>query len=134
MLRTNRKSHMKVEGTKCTNIPSCENNIGPANEANCHLAIDKRTAGSRVPDRVGCSQLPRSDSAYHHYRVSFQQQVGVGTRFRETRLMNGREQAVELEVAEYTENKCVRMIPLTSLISEFEVRIPARQQKLPDQP
>jgi len=38
------------------------------------------------------------------------QQVGVGTRFLETRLMNGREQTVELEVAEYVDNDRVRMI------------------------
>jgi ribosome-associated toxin RatA of RatAB toxin-antitoxin module len=39
-----------------------------------------------------------------------EQQQGVGTRFRETRTMNGREQTVELEVAEYVENERVRMI------------------------
>ena len=38
------------------------------------------------------------------------QQVGAGTRFRETRLMNGREHTVELEVAEYVDNDRVRMI------------------------
>ena len=38
------------------------------------------------------------------------QQVGVGTRFRETRIMKGREETVELEVAEYVENDRVRMI------------------------
>ena len=35
---------------------------------------------------------------------------GVGARFRETRLMNGRENTTELEVAEYVENDRVRMI------------------------
>jgi uncharacterized protein YndB with AHSA1/START domain len=38
------------------------------------------------------------------------QQRGAGTRFRETRNMNGREQTVELEVADYVENRRVRMI------------------------
>src|SRR5688500_13908705 len=38
------------------------------------------------------------------------QQQGIGTRFRETRTMNGREQAVDLEVAEYIEYVLVRMI------------------------
>lgn len=38
------------------------------------------------------------------------QQVGAGTRFRETRSMKGRENTVELEVAEYIENDRVRMI------------------------
>ena len=37
-------------------------------------------------------------------------QVGAGTRFRETRVMNGREQTVELEVAEYIDDDRVRMI------------------------
>jgi hypothetical protein len=38
------------------------------------------------------------------------QRVGTGTRFRETRLMNGSEASVELEVAEYVENQRVRMV------------------------
>jgi uncharacterized protein YndB with AHSA1/START domain len=48
----------------------------------------------------------------HITQVEFlsDQKVGVGTRFRETRLMNGREHTVELEVAEYAENDRVRMI------------------------
>ena len=39
-----------------------------------------------------------------------EQQVGAGTRFRETRVTKGREQTVELEIAEYVENDRVRMI------------------------
>lgn len=35
---------------------------------------------------------------------------GVGTRFRETRLMNGREMATELEITEHVENERVRMV------------------------
>lgn len=35
---------------------------------------------------------------------------GVGTRFRETRLMNGKESVTELEVTEYVENEHVRMV------------------------
>ena len=38
------------------------------------------------------------------------QKRGAGTRFRETRLMKGREHTTELEVAEYVENDRVRMI------------------------
>ncbi|MBL8820357.1 MAG: SRPBCC family protein [Planctomyces sp.] len=38
------------------------------------------------------------------------QQVGAGTRFRETRVMSGREHSVELEVTEYKINDKVRMI------------------------
>ena len=39
-----------------------------------------------------------------------EQQFGVGTRFRETRMMNGREQSVDLEVTEYIANDRVRMV------------------------
>ncbi len=48
----------------------------------------------------------------HITKIEFlsDQQQGVGTRFRETRMMNGREQTVELEVAEYQKDKCVRII------------------------
>ncbi len=35
---------------------------------------------------------------------------GVGTRFRETRLMKGKEATTELEVTEYTENDQVRIV------------------------
>lgn len=35
---------------------------------------------------------------------------GVGTRFRETRLMHGREATTELEVTEYAENERVRIV------------------------
>ena len=38
------------------------------------------------------------------------QQQGVGTRSRETRMMNGSEQTVDLEVAELVENQYVRMV------------------------
>lgn len=48
----------------------------------------------------------------HITKVEFlsDQQVGAGTRFRETRVMNGREHSVELEVSEYIEADRVRMI------------------------
>lgn len=36
--------------------------------------------------------------------------TGVGTRFRETREINGKEAATELEVTEYDENKHIRLI------------------------
>lgn len=39
-----------------------------------------------------------------------EQQVGVGTRFRETRWMGKREAATELEVTEYEPNQHVRLI------------------------
>ena len=52
------------------------------------------------------------DAVPHITHVEFlsEQQVGAGTRFRETRLMNGREHTVELEVAEYIDNDRVRLI------------------------
>ncbi|MCA9061623.1 MAG: SRPBCC family protein [Planctomycetaceae bacterium] len=45
-------------------------------------------------------------------RVEFltEQQTGAGTRFRETRRMNGREHTTELEVTEYILNERVRMV------------------------
>lgn len=38
------------------------------------------------------------------------QQYGVGTKFKETRSMNGREAATELEVTELKENEFIRLI------------------------
>ena len=38
------------------------------------------------------------------------QKHGVGTRFRETRIMNGREAVAELEVTEQVENERIRMV------------------------
>lgn len=48
----------------------------------------------------------------HIVNVEFQSAVrsGVGTRFRETRLTNGREMSTELEVTEYAENEHVRIV------------------------
>ena len=37
-------------------------------------------------------------------------QAGVGTRFRETRVMDGKETTTELEVTEYAKNDCIRMV------------------------
>lgn len=37
-------------------------------------------------------------------------QSGVGTRFIETRLMNGKESKTELEITEYKENDSIRMV------------------------
>jgi uncharacterized membrane protein len=53
-----------------------------------------------------CNAVP------HITNVEFlsDQQTGVGTRFRETRVMNGREESVELEITEYETNDRVRMI------------------------
>jgi uncharacterized protein YndB with AHSA1/START domain len=38
------------------------------------------------------------------------QKLGVGTRFRETREINGKEAATELEVTEYDENNHIRLV------------------------
>lgn len=39
-----------------------------------------------------------------------EQQSGVGTKFRETRVMRGKEAATELEVTEYVENERIRLV------------------------
>lgn len=45
-------------------------------------------------------------------RIEFlsDQRSGVGARFRETRLMRGKEQTVELEVTEYVQNDHIRLV------------------------
>ena len=45
-----------------------------------------------------------------HVELLSEQRSGVGTRFRETRMMKGRESQTELEVTEYVENESVRMV------------------------
>jgi len=44
------------------------------------------------------------------YEILSSVESGVGTRFRETRRMNGKEQVTELEVTEYVQNDHVRMV------------------------
>ncbi len=53
-----------------------------------------------------------SQAIPHITNVEFltEAKTGVGTRFRETRLMNGREAETELEVTEYAENQHVRLV------------------------
>ena len=53
----------------------------------------------------------------HIVNVEFLSDVraGVGTRFRETRLMNGKEATTELEVTEFVENEHVRLVASDSL-------------------
>ena len=53
-----------------------------------------------------------SQAVPHIVNVEFLSEVrsGVGTRFRETRVMNGREASTELEVTEYVENDRVRIV------------------------
>jgi len=48
----------------------------------------------------------------HIINIEFltEKQHGTGTRFHETRVMNGKEHTVELEVAEFVENESVRMV------------------------
>ncbi len=43
---------------------------------------------------------------------------GVGTRFRETRLMNGKEATTELEVTEFVDNDRVRIVAELGAISK----------------
>ncbi len=53
-----------------------------------------------------------SQAIPHIVRVEIlsDQKVGLGTRFRETRLMNGREATTVLEVTEYVENDRIRLV------------------------
>ena len=53
-----------------------------------------------------------SEALPHVLRYEFLSDVhsGVGTRFRETRLMKGKEAVTELEVTEYVPNEHVRMV------------------------
>jgi len=48
----------------------------------------------------------------HIIRIEFlsERRIGVGTRFRETRLMKGKEADTELEVTEYVANERIRMV------------------------
>jgi uncharacterized protein YndB with AHSA1/START domain len=45
-----------------------------------------------------------------HVEVLSETRTGVGTRFKETRNMNGREGTVELEVTEYVDNERIRLV------------------------
>ena len=45
-----------------------------------------------------------------NYEFLSETQKGAGTRFRETRLMGGREAVTELEVTEYEENDHIRLV------------------------
>lgn len=53
-----------------------------------------------------------SEAVPHIVKVEFltESKAGVGTRFRETRVMKGKDVATELEVTEYVENDRVRMV------------------------
>lgn len=53
-----------------------------------------------------------SQALPHIARIEFLSQVksGVGTRFRETRVMQGREVTTELEVKEYVDNDRIRLV------------------------
>ncbi len=57
-----------------------------------------------------CSQF--SKAVPHIIKVEYlsENTTGLGTRFRETRLMGKREMSTELEVTEYSENEYVRML------------------------
>jgi carbon monoxide dehydrogenase subunit G len=53
-----------------------------------------------------------SKAVPHIVKVEFlsETRAGVGTRFRETRIMRGKEASTELEVTEYVENDRVRIV------------------------
>jgi uncharacterized membrane protein len=54
--------------------------------------------------------FPNRAEAIIHVELLSEQRSGVGTRFRETRTIKGRESQTELEVTEYVENKCIRLV------------------------
>ena len=53
--------------------------------------------------------LPKTVPEIEKVEFLSENQVGVGTRFRETRLNHGKESVTDLEVTEYSENERVRM-------------------------
>ena len=65
---------------------------------------------------TGADERRFSQALPHIVKVEFLSdvKVGVGTRFRETRLMNGKETTTELEVAEFVENERVRLVATDS--------------------
>ncbi len=73
-----------------------------------------RTINAPVADVFRCVSDIREYSKVQPQIVNVQfltdQQLGTGTRFRETRLMNGKEAMTELEVTEFVENDRVRMV------------------------
>jgi carbon monoxide dehydrogenase subunit G len=54
--------------------------------------------------------FPYRAEAITHVELLSEQRSGVGARFRETRMMKGRESQTELEVTEYVENDRIRMV------------------------
>lgn len=62
-----------------------------------HAISDIETFSKAVPDIVRVDFLTEAQS-------------GVGTRFRETRIMRGKEASTDLEVTEYVENDRVRLV------------------------
>jgi carbon monoxide dehydrogenase subunit G len=55
------------------------------------------------------AHLPQTVPDIEKVEFLSEHQSGVGTRFRETRIMKGKESTTELEVTEYTENAHIRM-------------------------
>lgn len=53
-----------------------------------------------------------SEAIPHIVNIEFLSEIksGLGTKFRETRLMNGKESSTELEVIEYEENDRIRLV------------------------
>ena len=55
------------------------------------------------------SQLPQTVPEIEKVEFLSENQSGIGTRFRETRLINGKESITDLEVTEYAQNEYIRM-------------------------
>ncbi len=74
----------------------------------------ERTIGAKAEDVFDCiAHIENFRKAIPHIvdvRFLTATKRGVGTKFRETRLMGKREATSELEVTEYVENKRVRLI------------------------
>jgi uncharacterized protein YndB with AHSA1/START domain len=55
-------------------------------------------------------QFSKAVSGIVKYEFLSEVQSGVGTRFRQTRLMNGKEETTELEVTEFVDNNRIRLV------------------------
>ena len=78
---------------------------------------------------TGADERRFSQALPHIVKVEFLSdvKVGIGTRFRETRLMNGKETTTELEVAEFVENERVRLVATDSQGRSGTRRSPSRR-------
>ena len=77
------------------------------------IAITRRIDAPADAVFSAVSDIRRFSEALPHvvkFEFLTEQKTGVGTRFRETRLMGGKEAETELEVTEFVENERVRLV------------------------